>query len=40
MGENRKMYNKICDNAFADMKLIQQRKRKINATNLAKKPNP
>jgi hypothetical protein len=40
IGDNRKMYNKNCDNPYTDLKLREKRKWKLNATNQANKSNP
>jgi hypothetical protein len=40
MGDNRKMHNKNCDNARTALKVRQERKWKLHATNVANKINP
>jgi hypothetical protein len=40
MGDSRKIYNKNCYKAFTNWKLIQKRRWKYYATNLAIKPSP
>jgi hypothetical protein len=40
MGDNRKKNNKNYDKACTDLKLIEKRRWKFYATNLATKPSP